>query len=92
MGQGNDICVDLNKNGPLICALGWEWGGVGQSDNSRNSVLGILPTNFHRMAIVACPCAFPLRTLAQRVLPGFGISFPLCALICMLSPLQFQIA
>ena len=47
----------------------------------------------HKMALVTCPCAFPLRTLAQSVLPGFGISLPLlyyqrcalfCALICVL--------
>ena len=44
----------------------------------------------HKMALVTCPCEFPLRRLAQLVFPDLGIGFPplcshMCAFHCLLS-------
>ena len=36
-------------------------------------VCGNSLVNFHKMALVKCPCAFRLRRLAQNVCPGIGV-------------------
>ena len=39
---------------------------------------GIFPVNFHKMALLKCPCAFRLRRLARNDDPGIGVQHVSC--------------
>ena len=64
MGWGNNVHVNLNRNGTLICALGWGWGGAGWG--GVITLITFMSTSLalaHTMGIFSCTCTHMMNVV-----------------------------